>query len=722
MARTSPKQKLFNGRDHSWMQFNRRVLEEAEDPANPLLERVKFLAITGSNLDEYVEIRQAGLMQRIEDGYREPGFDGLRPDESLQRLTADIHEFVTAQYHCWNHQLLPEMRKQGIRLLNWKELSDDARAFAQSYFLRDVDPLLTPISIDPAHPFPRVLNKALCLALLLRAKRRSSGPQVLGVVTVPRALPRFVRLPAIDGKFDYLLLQDLIAQNLGGMYRGYEVLGHAAFRVTRNSNLYFEEEEARSLLETIRFELHNRRKGDAVRLEIEAGADSEIVDRLRVNFELEESQVFRCEGPVNLSRLMFFNGDVDRADLKFQAFTPKLLHLSRKSANIFDELRQHDILLHHPYDSYEPVVGFIQQGAQDTAVLSMKQTLYRTSHDSPMFQALIEAAATKEATVVVELMARFDEASNITWSRSMEDAGVQVFHGVVGLKTHCKLAMLVRHDEDGVTRRYCHLGTGNYNPVTARFYTDLSLLTADPKITEQVHMVFNYLTAHAEVDDYRPLLVAPLTMAESFLGLIRREQEHAKAGRPAHIVAKMNALLEPSVIESLYAASQAGVEIDLIIRGLCVLRPGVKGLSDRIRVRSVVGRFLEHSRIFHFENGGNSEIFLGSADWMPRNLFERCEVVFPVQDPLAKARIHNEILPAYLADTVKSRIQQSDGSYIRASKLFKDAPSFSSQEFLMRLAEGKTDLDAIPPAIPPKASPTVIRAAKVPAKKSTAAD
>jgi polyphosphate kinase len=704
------------------MQFNRRVLEEAEDPANPLLERVKFLAITGSNLDEYVEIRQAGLMQRIEDGYRETGFDGLRPDESLDRLTADIHEFVTAQYTCWNHQLLPDLRKQGIRLLSWKELSDEARAFAQSYFLRDVDPLLTPISIDPAHPFPRVLNKALCLALLLRAKRRSSGPQVLGVVTVPRALPRFVRLPADDGKFDYLLLQDLIAQNLGGMYRGYEVLGHAAFRVTRNSNLYFEEEEARSLLETIRFELHNRRKGDAVRLEIEARADSEIVDRLRVNFELDESQVFRCEGPVNLSRLMFFNGDVARPDLKFPPFIPKPLHLSRKSANIFDELRQHDLLLHHPYDSYEPVVSFIQQGAQDTAVLSMKQTLYRTSHDSPMFQALIEAAATKEATVVVELMARFDEASNITWSRSMEDAGVQVFHGVVGLKTHCKLAMLVRRDEDGVTRRYCHLGTGNYNPVTARYYTDLSLLTSDPKITEQVHMVFNYLTAHAEVDDYRPLLVAPLTMAESFLGLIRREQEHAKAGRPAHIVAKMNALLEPSVIESLYAASQAGVQIDLIVRGLCVLRPGVKGLSDHIRVRSVVGRFLEHSRIFHFDNGGNSEIFLGSADWMPRNLFERCEVVFPVQDPLAKARIHNEILPAYLADTVKARIQQSDGSYIRASKLFKDAPTFSSQEFLMRLAEGKTDIDAIPPAVPPKAAPASVRTHKEPAKKSTAAD
>ena len=352
------------------------------------------------------------------------------------------------------------------------------------------------------------------------------------------------------------------------MYRGYEVLASASFRVTRNSNLYFEEEEARSLLETIRVELHNRRKGDAVRLEIESDADPEIVERLRVNFELDEDQVFRGEGPVNLSRLMFLYGDIQRPDLKFQPFTPKPLLLSRKSTGIFDELRHRDILLHHPYDSYDPVVEFIQQGAQDPAVVTMKQTLYRTSHDSPMFQALTEAGATKEATVVVELMARFDEASNIRWARSMEDAGVQVFHGVVGLKTHCKLAMLVRHDEDGVTRRYCHLGTGNYNPDTARFYTDLSLLTSDPQIAERVHMVFNYLTAHAEIDDYSPLLVAPLTMAESFLRLIRREQEHAQAGRPAHIVAKMNALLEPSIIQALYQASQAGVEIDLIIRGL----------------------------------------------------------------------------------------------------------------------------------------------------------
>ncbi|HWE87629.1 MAG TPA: polyphosphate kinase 1 [Terracidiphilus sp.] len=718
MSKGVKKPRLFNGRDESWMQFNRRVLEEAEDPTNPLLERVKFLAITCSNLDEYVEIRQAGLMQRIEDGYRETGYDGLRPDESLGALTPDIHKFVEAQYACWNQRLMPEMRKAGIRLLDWDELNDDAKAFAQNYYVREVDPLLTPIAIDPAHPFPRVLNKALCLALLLRPKRKSSGPLVLGVVTIPRALPRFVRLPATDGAFDYVLLQDLIAQNLTGMYRGYEVLAFTAFRVTRNSNLYFEEEEARSLLETIRVELHNRRKGDAVRLEIETPAHPEIVERLRINFELEEDQVFRGDGPVNLSRIMYLYSDVSRPELKFPPFTPRPLMLSRKAASIFEDLRTRDILLHHPYDSYDPVVNFIQLGAQDQAVVSIKQTLYRTSQDSPLFQAFIEAAATKEATVVVELMARFDEASNIRWARSMEDAGVQVFHGVVGLKTHCKLALLVRRDEDGVTRRYCHLGTGNYNPVTSRFYTDLSMLTSDPSITERVHMVFNYLTAHAEVDDYRPLLVAPLTMAESFLGLIRREMEHARAGRPAHIVAKMNALLEPSVIESLYQASQAGVEIDLIIRGVSIIRPGVKGLSEHIRVRSIVGRFLEHSRIFHFANGGDDEIYLGSADWMPRNLFERCEVVFPVRDAAAKARIHDEILPAYLADSVKARIQQPDGAYRRASKP-KDKPPFSAQDFLMQLAEGKADLAAIPEAATRAMRPHRPRR---PAKPAAAAD
>ncbi len=695
MARIVQRKKQFAGRDKSWMQFNARVLEEAEDETNPVLERVKFLSITGSNLDEYVEIRMAGLMQRTEDGHTNPGYDGLPPQESLDVLTTEIHSFVQAQYRCWKDKLLPELRKQGIRLLQWTELSEEQQGMALEYFQREVDPLLTPITIDPAHPFPRVLNRALCLAILLRAKRRSSGPAVLGVLTVPRALPRFVRLADANGSYDYILLQDLVAQNLSGMYRGYEVLAHAAFRVTRNSNLYFEEEESRSLLESIRSELHNRRKGDAVRLEIVKGAHAEILDKLRVNFELEESQVFWADGPVNLARLMFFYGDVQRPDLKFASFVPKPLHLSRKVADVFEDLRNRDILLHHPFDAYDPVVNFIQQGALDPRVVTMKQTLYRTSTDSPMFTALTEAAATKEVTVVVELMARFDEASNIRWARSMEDAGVQVFYGVVGLKTHCKLAMLVRRDEDGVTRRYCHLGTGNYNPVTARFYTDLSLLTCDPAITEQVHMVFNYLTAHAEIDDYKPLLVAPLTMAEKFLQLIRREAEHAVAGKPGRIVAKMNALLEPSVIEALYAASQAGVQIDLIIRGVCTLRPGVKGLSENIRVRSIVGRFLEHSRIFHFANGGKDEIYLGSADWMPRNLFERCEVVFPVRDKAARTRIHEEILAAYLVDTVKARVMREDGSYVRATP-GKGQAAFSVQDFLMRLAEGKTDLSAIP--------------------------
>ena len=554
-----------------------------------------------------------------------------------------------------------------------------ARAHALDYYQREVDPLLTPITIDPAHPFPRVLNKALCLALLLRRKRKGATGALLGVLTVPRALPRLVPLPSSSGTHDFVFLHDLIEHNAAGMYRGYEILSTAAFRVTRNSNLYFQEEESRSLLDSVRSELHNRRKGDAVRLEIEEGADAEIVDRLRMNFELEDSQVFSTDGPVNLSRLMNLYSDTPRPDLKFKDFLPRELRLNRRSEDLFDELRHHDLLLHHPFDSYDAVVNFVQLGSQDPRVVSMKQTLYRTSSDSPMFHALTEAAQTKEVTVVVELMARFDEASNIRWARNLEDAGVQVFHGIVGLKTHCKLAMLIRRDPDGVTRRYAHLGTGNYNPNTARFYTDISLLTADPEITASVHSVFNYLTAHSESDDYAPLLVAPLTLAESTIRMIHREAEHAAAGRPAHIIAKMNSLLEQAVIEALYEASKAGVQIDLIVRGICSIRPGIPGVSENIRVRSVVGRFLEHSRIFYFANGGEDEIYCGSADWMPRNLFERCEVVFPIRDAQIRNRIRNEILAAYLADTAKSRMETAAGDYPRVRA--PEGKSFSAQDF-----------------------------------------
>jgi polyphosphate kinase len=707
-------QSLFLSRDESWLRFNRRVLEEAEDATNPLLERVKFLAITASNLDEFFEIRIAGVLQRLEDGYNEASPDGKTLRESLDEIRDETHRFVNDQYSCWNDQLLPAMRQEGIRVLAWDEMDDEARAAATDYYQREVDPLLTPITIDPAHPFPRVLNKAMCLALLLKRKRRGTAGPVLGVLTVPRALPRFVRLPAsAGGAEDYIFLHDLIERNAGAMYRGYEILSRAAFRVTRNSNLYFQEEESRSLLETVRAELHNRRKGDAVRLEIESAADPEIVDRLRVNFELDESLVYHTRGPVNLSRVMTLYGLSARKDLKFKPFVARELRLNRKSVDLFDELRHRDILLHHPYDSYDAVVGFVEAGAQDPNVVSMKQTLYRTSADSPIFQALTEAAQTREVTAVVELTARFDEASNIRWARNLEDAGVQVFHGIVGLKTHCKLALLVRRDPDGAMRRYAHLGTGNYNPDTARFYTDLSLLTSDPEITAAVHSVFNYLTAHSESDDYRPLLVAPLTLAERTIRLIQRETEHAAAGRPARIVAKMNSLLEQSVIEALYSAAHAGVEIDLIVRGICSLRPGLKNLSERIRVRSIVGRFLEHSRVYYFQNGGDEEFYCGSADWMPRNLFERCEVIFPIRDAQIKTRVRDEILAAYLADTVKARMLQTDGTYVRVREPGRDGkvPAFSAQDFFIDAAEGRVDAKDIPKAEP----------AAEPSRRSTAA-
>jgi len=698
-----PTQSLFLSRDESWLSFNRRVLEEAQDPTNLLLERVKFLAITASNLDEFFEIRIAGVLQRIEDGYNEASPDGATLRESLDDIRDETHRFVNDQYTCWNQQLLPALRKEGIRVLAWDEMDDQAHAAATDYYLREVDPLLTPITIDPAHPFPRVLNKAMCLALLLRRKRRGTLGPVLGVLTVPRALPRFVRLPSTAGTEDFIFLHDLIERHAGAMYRGYEILSKAAFRVTRNSNLYFQEEESRSLLETVRAELHNRRKGDAVRLEIETSADAEIVDRLRVNFELDETLVYHTDGPVNLFRVMTLYASSSRADLKFKPFVPREMRLNRKSVDLFDELRHRDILLHHPYDSYDGVVGFVEAGAQDPSVVSMKQTLYRTSADSPIFSALTEAAQTKEVTAVVELTARFDEASNIRWARNLEDAGVQVFHGIVGLKTHCKLALLVRRDPDGAVRRYAHLGTGNYNPDTARFYTDLSLLTADPEITAAVHSVFNYLTAHSESDDYRPLLVAPLTLAESTIRLIHREAEHAAAGRPARIIAKMNSLLEQSVIEALYSAAHAGVEIDLIVRGICSLRPGLKNLSERIRVRSIVGRFLEHSRLYYFLNGGEEEFYCGSADWMPRNLFERCEVIFPLRDAQIKARVRDEILAAYLADTVKARMLRTDGTYVRVREPGKESkiPAFSAQDFFIAAAEGRADAKEIPKAETP---------------------
>ncbi len=700
MARISlDNPSYYINREISWMAFNRRVLEEAYDEQNPPLERLKFLSITASNLDEFFEVRVAALAQQLEDGNTEPGPDGMGLLEERDLLSENIHDFVQQQYRCWNEKLRPTLAQNGIRVLGVDDLDDDARAFVEEYCEKELDLLVTPVTIDPAHPFPRVINKALCVAFLLRRRRRSALTYT-GVVIVPRALPRLVRLPSRD-TVDFIFLADMVAHHASRMYHGYDIVSAAAFRVTRNSNLYLAEEESRSLLESVRAELHNRRKGDAVRLEIEAEADPEIVERLRTNFELETWQVFPVHGPVNLYRLFNLYEQIDRPELKFKPFVPRELRLTAKSQDIFEELRRHDILLHHPFDSFDAVTSFIETGAEDPLVLSIKQTLYRTSEQSPIVPALISAAATKEVTAVVELKARFDEASNIRWARDLEDAGVQVFHGLVGLKTHCKLSLMVRHDPDGVTCSYAHLGTGNYNAATARFYTDLSLLTADPEITSAVHDVFSFLTAYAEHPNYHPLLVSPLDMAEHSLALIAREAEHAHHGRPARIIAKMNALLDKNIIQALYRASQAGVEIDLIVRGMCALRPGIPRVSDRIRVRSIVGRLLEHSRIYYFENGGDGELYLGSADWMPRNLYERVEVTFPLKDALLRDRVRHEILEAYIADNAKARLLQKDGNYIRAwqtrgKRKPKESDLFNAQDFLIALAEGKQTLDGIP--------------------------
>jgi polyphosphate kinase len=709
MNRSVSDPSLYINRETSWLAFNRRVLEEADDERNPLLERVKFLAISASNLDEFVEVRVAGLLQRIEEGFIDSGPDALTAQQERELIASETHEFVQEQYECWNVKLLPALARENIRVLDLKDLDPEQEAFIDAYCEKEVDPLLTPVTVDPAHPFPRVLNKALCIALLLKRKRRASGTY-MGVITVPRVLPRLVRLPSHTGT-DYVFLADLLTYHAASMYRGYEIVSAASFRVTRNSNLYLEEEETRNLLESVRTELHRRRKGDAVRLEIDASANAEIARRLQQTFELDDWQIFHTQGPVNLSRLFNFY-EIERPDLKYRTLVPRELRLPPSSNNIFVELRKRDVLLHHPYDSFDAVVDFIESAASDPGVISLKQTIYRTSRDSPIVGALISAAAAeKEVTAVLELKARFDEASNIQWARTLEDEGVQVYHGVVGLKSHCKLCLLVRHDQDGITRRYAHIGTGNYNPTTSRFYTDVSLLTASPEITSAVHSVFNYLTAYSEAPSYLPLAISPIDLAATTLEQIHREAEHAMNGRPARIIAKMNSLLDKNVIEALYRASQAGVPIDLTVRGMCSLRPGVPGVSDTIVVRSVVGRLLEHSRIFYFENGGDDEVYISSADWMPRNLYERVEVLCPVQDPSLKQRMKSEILAAYLADNVKARFLDRNGRYSRATRRRGEA-SFSAQDFLIAVAEGTATAADIPEPVFPRLKSSARRAKK----------
>jgi polyphosphate kinase len=660
---TDPK--LFINRELSWLAFNRRVLEEAQDPSQPLLERVRFLGIVTSNLDEFFEVRVAGLKQQIEHESDDAGPDGMTARQTFDAIRQVVLKMIEDQYLLWNDELLPELQKHGIHLHDFKGLSKEDAAWATHYFREEVFPVLTPLAVDASHPFPQLQNKSHNLFLRLKRPERASE-SLHAVVAIPRVLPRLVRIPhPKTDEWHYILIQNLIQNHIHDLFPGLEVEQVYGFRITRNSDLYIDEEEAENLLRTIEDELRKRARGNAVRLEIEQGCPPDMRQVLLGIFKLTEDDVYLVNGPLNFQHLMPLTSIDALAALRDKPYVPIISSALPAGSDIFRIIREKDILLHHPYESFVSVVEFLEHAASDPAVLAIKMTLYRTSGDSPIVHSLIHAAETgKQVTVLVELRARFDEANNILWARQLEEAGVHVVYGLVGLKTHCKVLMVVRRDEDRL-RHYLHLGTGNYHPSTARFYTDLSLFTSNHDLGEEVGMLFNTLTGLSEFKGVKQLLVAPFQMHDLFLKMIHHERDLARQGKEGRIIVKLNSLVEESLIIALYEASQAGVKIDLIVRGICCLRPGVPGVSENIRVISIVGRFLEHSRIFFFGHGGKPKVYLGSADWMPRNLFRRVEVVFPVLDPGLRKRVTDIILPNYLSDCVKARVLGPDGVYTR---------------------------------------------------------
>ncbi|MFT3828896.1 MAG: polyphosphate kinase 1 [Opitutaceae bacterium] len=671
----------FFNRELSWLAFNRRVLEQAWNERNPLLERLKFLAIVSSNLDEFFEIRVAGLIQQVDSDIVELGLDGLSAREQLRRIHLVVASQVEEQYRCWHQHLLPELRRENIHFKTAAQLTRTELAWVRAYFKTHIYPVLTPLAVDASHPFPQLGNKTLNIVVTVDDPTTAENEGSLAILPVPRILPRVVRIaPDSRGPQRYIFLTEIIKLCAEQLFSGYRIHGAFAFRVTRNSDLYIDEEEAENLLKRIEDELRNLRRGAAVRLEIEAGVDDRTFERLTDHLRLAREYVFRIDGPLNLLRLFGVYDLIDRPDLKYPPLSAHPGPLQLTGENVFTALGQREILLHHPYDSFDPVVAFVQQAAADPQVFAIKQTLYRTSGDSPIVHALIEAAHNgKQVTALVELKARFDEANNIQWARQLEEAGVHVVYGVVGLKIHSKLCLVVRREADGM-RHYAHLGTGNYNPRTARIYTDFSLFTARDALTAEVAYLFNVLTGFVREPRFRHLLVAPYNLHEQIQALILNEAEAARCGKPARIIAKMNSLVDRTTIESLYAASRAGVKIDLIVRGICCLVPGVPGLSENIRVRSIVGRFLEHARAFYFENhGGEPRLLLGSADWMPRNFFRRVEVVFPLGDHALRQRVLREVLEIELQDTESARQLRADGEY---APVARDAaqPALAAQE------------------------------------------
>ncbi len=698
---------LFINRELSWLAFNERVLADIRDASLPVYERLKFFSITTSNLDEFFMVRVAGLKQQLSSGVAETAADGMLPADQLAAISDRVHGTVDEIYRLWREELLPKLASHGVAVLTRDKLTAEQKAAARAYFTGSVFPALTPLAVDPGHPFPHLRNKSLNVAVLLRRegpkRKRNTREKSLAVVQVPSVLSRLVSLPSPQGVILAVLpLEELIALCAGELFPGYAVEQTAAFRVTRNWDLNVDEEESADLLSTIQEELRRRDRGAAVRLEIDAAASAELETALTSALKLSTPDVYRLHGPLQPSDLMSLTDLDARPELRVEPFVPAVPPLLRDEDPVLSVIAKRDILLHHPYESFDPVVRFLEEAAEDPNVLAIKQTLYRTSGDSPIVRALTRAVENgKQVAVLVELKARFDEANNIAWARRLEESGVHVVYGLIGLKTHCKVALVVRREGNGI-RRYVHLGTGNYNPTTARQYTDLSLFTARQEIAEDVTALFNMLTGYSTAPQWKRLAVAPIGLHEKVLGLIERETDKARKGEPARIVAKMNSLVDPSVIRALYAASQAGVRIELLVRGICCLRPGVPGVSENIRVLSVVDRFLEHSRVFAFGEGAQAEVWMSSADWMPRNFVRRVEMMFPVEDPAIRQRLLDEVLGVSLKDNVKARRLQRDGTYVPVGQ---DGALVRSQMVLLELARRSADPKPIESLIRHAAAP-----------------
>ena len=653
---------FFFNRELSWIEFNARVLSEARDKTNPLFERLKFLSITASNFDEFFMIRVASLKDMVNAGYEKKDIAGMKPQKQLDEILERTHEFINVQYSTYNRSLLPLLKSNGLTVLgSFDDMSAEQKSFCDRYFMDEVYPVLTPMAVDSSRPFPLIRNKSLNIAALLKKKNKEEELE-FATVQVPQGLPRFVEIPAKDGMRFIILLETIIENYMDRLFLNYDIVTYAPYRITRNADLDIDEDDAADLLKEIEKQIKKRQWGQAIRLEIQDKMDKRLLKILKKELAIEEAAIYEINGPLDLTFLMKMYGLKGFDNLKETPYTPQPVPGIDPEESIFDEIRQGDILMHHPYQTFNPVVDFVRQAANDPKVLAIKQTLYRVSGNSPIIASLARAAENgKQVSVLVELKARFDEENNIIWARKLEQAGCHVIYGLVGLKTHCKITLVVRREDDGI-RRYVHLGTGNYNDSTAKLYTDLGMFTCSEAIGEDATAVFNMLSGYSEPLGWNKLALAPIWLRNKFLYLINREKEYALEGRDAYIIAKMNSLCDKKIIEALYDASAAGVKIRLIVRGICCLVPGIKDVSENIEVRSIVGTFLEHSRIFAFGNNGQEEIYMGSCDWMPRNLDRRVEILFPVENKELKAKVRH-VLDVQLSDNVKSRFLKNDGTY-----------------------------------------------------------